>query len=458
MRLIQAITPNHKVSAGQEERDRREMESWAERPFIDFLSSRDLSPRLISFVAYSIAGLDYHQTSPPSSCSSVSTSSTPSLSSPCQVTTREGVTRMRSHLLSLGRYGAGGHLYPIYSMGELPQAFARLSAVHGGVFILRFAPLALVVEGERERGRRVKGIITAGGQMIQADTVVTDWDYVVGMEGGREEGGMVSCGVCVLDGAIVQGGGAGGVVEPLSQIVFPPFTCGNPHPIRLLQLTDSVKAAPPSLTLLHLYTPSTGTAEEDLRPVLRYLTHDSTWAPPPSTSHQRPVLLQAMFHQRKVRKGILPSSSTTTASASLGSVREWGGYSNVYVSGDSSPLQDLDAHVEEAAAMLRSICPGVELMTAMQAIRGVGRGEDEEKEGEMEELNVLNSVLAMDERKEGEGKEEDGEGMLVVVPTIVERETKSAYEDEDGVREQKTASTGGTESAILDSLDDLTFE
>lgn len=37
---------------------------------------------------------------------------------------------------SLARYGRSPYLYPLYGLGELPQAFARLSAVHGGTYML----------------------------------------------------------------------------------------------------------------------------------------------------------------------------------------------------------------------------------------------------------------------------------------------------------------------------------
>jgi len=37
---------------------------------------------------------------------------------------------------SLARYGKSPYLYPLYGLGELPQAFARLAAVYGGTYML----------------------------------------------------------------------------------------------------------------------------------------------------------------------------------------------------------------------------------------------------------------------------------------------------------------------------------
>ena len=411
MRLLQAIVPNHKVGAAQEERDRRELEQWAERPFADFLASRDLSPRLTAFVAYAIALLDHQQTS---------SQSADVAASPSRVSTREGVARMRAQLLSIGRYGPGAFLYPIYGLGELPQAFARLCAVHGGIFILRFPPAALVVsEGER----RVKGVVTDGGQFIEAGSVVSEWEYVDGA-GTSDDAASVSCAVCVVDGPLIDGRGES--MDDLVQCVFPPHTCGNLNAVRIIQLSDAVKAAPSGCCLLHLYTPATGSAQDDLQPVLDYLTSSSpSWAP---SSQRRPALVHAMFHQRHVR----PSSSDQP-------------YTNLLVPADSSPLSLLDAHVEEAATFLRAIDPELpDLITVMAAARA--DVEERESKEELDELNILNAVIGVDELKESHPP-----------PTstaVLERSDPAPSDD----REQKAAPSALDESAIFDSLNDLTFE
>ena len=37
---------------------------------------------------------------------------------------------------SVARYGQSPYLYPLYGLGELPQGFARLSAIYGGTYML----------------------------------------------------------------------------------------------------------------------------------------------------------------------------------------------------------------------------------------------------------------------------------------------------------------------------------
>lgn len=44
--------------------------------------------------------------------------------------------RVRLYMNSLARFGRSPYVYPLYGLGELPQAFARLSAIYGGTYML----------------------------------------------------------------------------------------------------------------------------------------------------------------------------------------------------------------------------------------------------------------------------------------------------------------------------------
>jgi len=46
------------------------------------------------------------------------------------------IKRCRLYSESLARYGKSPYLYPLYGLGELPQGFARLSAIYGGTYML----------------------------------------------------------------------------------------------------------------------------------------------------------------------------------------------------------------------------------------------------------------------------------------------------------------------------------
>ncbi|OQD75409.1 hypothetical protein PENDEC_c007G04295 [Penicillium decumbens] len=48
----------------------------------------------------------------------------------------EAINRIRLYVNSMARYGKSPYIYPLYGLGELPQGFARLSAIYGGTYML----------------------------------------------------------------------------------------------------------------------------------------------------------------------------------------------------------------------------------------------------------------------------------------------------------------------------------
>lgn len=78
-------------------------------------------------------------------------------------TTLEGMTKLCRHMQALGRYGSTAFLFPLYGSGELPQAFCRSAAVHGATYLLRRAPLQIVVTDDTVQG------VVVGGDKSSAD-------------------------------------------------------------------------------------------------------------------------------------------------------------------------------------------------------------------------------------------------------------------------------------------------
>ena len=62
---------------------------------------------------------------------------------------------MKLYSESLARYGKSPYLYPLYGLGELPQGFARLSAVYGGTYMLNKPDATVVFD---ESGKVVGGL------------------------------------------------------------------------------------------------------------------------------------------------------------------------------------------------------------------------------------------------------------------------------------------------------------
>nr|QBH73816.1 rab gdp-dissociation inhibitor [Carausius morosus] len=100
------------------------------------------------------------------------------------------VRRIKLYSESLARYGKSPYLYPMYGLGELPQGFARLSAIYGGTYMLDKPIDDLVLEEGRVVGVR------SGVEVARCKQVYCDPSYVGGRV--RKTGQVVRC-ICLLD-------------------------------------------------------------------------------------------------------------------------------------------------------------------------------------------------------------------------------------------------------------------
>jgi Rab GDP dissociation inhibitor len=64
----------------------------------------------------------------------------------------EAIIRIRLYVNSMARYGKSPYIYPLYGLGELPQGFARLSAIYGGTYMLNTDVEEVLYEGGKVSG------------------------------------------------------------------------------------------------------------------------------------------------------------------------------------------------------------------------------------------------------------------------------------------------------------------
>lgn len=87
------------------------------------------------------------------------------------------VLRIQLYATSLARHGRSPYLYPLYGLGELPQAFARLAAVNGGTYMLNTPVDEIIYDddgvaiGIRSGDRAAKCSLVAGDPSYFPDKV-----------------------------------------------------------------------------------------------------------------------------------------------------------------------------------------------------------------------------------------------------------------------------------------------
>ncbi|MCJ1314770.1 Rab GDP dissociation inhibitor alpha [Xylographa vitiligo] len=65
---------------------------------------------------------------------------------------KDTVQRIRLYVNSMARYGKSPYIYPLYGLGELPQGFARLSAIYGGTYMLNTTVDEVLYNGSKVAG------------------------------------------------------------------------------------------------------------------------------------------------------------------------------------------------------------------------------------------------------------------------------------------------------------------
>lgn len=100
------------------------------------------------------------------------------------------IRRIKLYSDSLARYGKSPYLYPLYGLGELPQGFARLSAIYGGTYMLNTPVDEIVFEGSTVVG------IKSGGVVAKCKQVFCDPSYV--KERVKKTAQVIRC-ICLLN-------------------------------------------------------------------------------------------------------------------------------------------------------------------------------------------------------------------------------------------------------------------
>lgn len=105
----------------------------------------------------------------------------------------ETMKRIKLYSDSLARYGKSPYLYPLYGLGELPQGFARLSAIYGGTYMLDKQVDEIVFENGKVVGVR------SGNEVAKCNQVYCDPSYA---SNKVKKVGQVIRAICLLNHTI----------------------------------------------------------------------------------------------------------------------------------------------------------------------------------------------------------------------------------------------------------------
>jgi len=133
------------------------------------------------------------------------------------------VKAVRLYSDSMARFDTGSpYIYPLYGLGELPQSFARLSAVHGGTYMLNKPDIQVAYDAETGRACGA----TSEGVTAKAKFVVGDPSYFPGKV--RKVGQVVRA-LCLLNHPIPNVNNAESI-----QIIIPAAQCGRRNDVYVL--------------------------------------------------------------------------------------------------------------------------------------------------------------------------------------------------------------------------------
>jgi len=140
------------------------------------------------------------------------------------------ISKIRLYFESLARHLKSPYIYPLYGLGELPQAFARLSAIYGGTYMLN-KPIEEIIY---ENGRFVG--VKSEGEVAKAKFVIGDPSY---FRNKVESSGRVVRIICILDHPISGTGDADS-----TQIIIPQKQVGRNNDIYITAVSSSHMVAP----------------------------------------------------------------------------------------------------------------------------------------------------------------------------------------------------------------------
>ncbi|KAM9824133.1 rab GDP dissociation inhibitor beta [Neosynchiropus ocellatus] len=176
------------------------------------------------------------------------------LDQPCIQT----INRIKLYSESLARYGKSPYLYPLYGLGELPQGFARLSAIYGGTYMLNKPIDEIVMENGKVVG------VKSQGETARCKQLICDPSYF--RDRAKKVGQVVRV-ICILNHPICNTSDV-----KSCQIIIPQNQVNRKHDIYVCMISDAHNvAAKDKYIAIVSTTVETNDPESEVKPALALL-------------------------------------------------------------------------------------------------------------------------------------------------------------------------------------------
>ena len=205
-----------------------------------------------------------------------------------EISTKNCLVALQKTLNSLGKYGKSPFLCTKYGNSELPQAFCRLCAVYGGVYMLRvgidsFAVTESISDGDEkyEADEYVTGVIMKDGKKMLSKNVIVAPEYIscmmkktIAMNKNYTRSKQINLETettkdllsfknerlcrCIL----ITNQTMSNVNVEKCIVVIPPNEIDNERTISIVQLSSQVSVVPPNKYVVHLSTSVTGSSQD----------------------------------------------------------------------------------------------------------------------------------------------------------------------------------------------------
>ncbi|EPQ65395.1 Bgt-1456 [Blumeria graminis f. sp. tritici] len=172
----------------------------------------------------------------------------------------EVIKRIRLYGNSVSRYGKSPYIYPLYGLGELPQGFARLSAIYGGTYMLNTNIEEVLYEEERAVGIKATMQDKSDGSSIKFETkakmIFADPSYFP--EKVRVTGHVLKA-ICILNHPL-----SGTDDSDSAQLIIPQSQVGRKNDIYIAIVSSAHSVCPKGYYIAIVSTIAETTANQHL--------------------------------------------------------------------------------------------------------------------------------------------------------------------------------------------------